>query len=235
MPRRPLSPLVLTDRDYELLEYVSKLRGVPIEHIAMRFFAADPYTGTPNKNPTRACERRIRDLARDGYLRLVREHDGERRRRLVVLGQRSNPLGRAAERPIGGRARMRRVPARNGAHHVRTLDAVAYAERDIVGRGGRVLAVTLDGDIRGAALRGRRTVFGEKFPAIPDAVMKVKLANGSVFDIAVEYVTSKYTSADILEKHAAFASYGQVIWVADKQRTAERVFALTGARCRVAS
>jgi len=227
--------LILTDRDYELLEYVSKLRGVPIEHIAMRLFTADPYTGKRNKNPMRACERRIRDLARDGYVRLVREHDGERRRQLVVLGQRSNPLGRAAERPIGDRARTRRVPARNGAHHVRTLDAVAYAERDIVGRGGRVLAVTLDGDIRGAALRGRRTMFGERFPAVPDAVMKVKLADGNVFDIAVEYVTSKYTSADIREKHAAFASYGQVIWVADTQRTAERVFALTGARCRVAS
>ncbi|MCC7071743.1 MAG: hypothetical protein IT383_10495 [Deltaproteobacteria bacterium] len=214
---------------------MSKLRGVPIEHIAAHFFAADPFTGRPNKNPTRACERRVRDLAREGYFRLVREHDGQRRRQLVVLGQRSNQVGRAAERPIGSRARLRRVPARNGAHHVRTLDAVAELEREIVNAGGHVLAVTLDGDIRGAALRGRRTSYGDRYPAFPDAVIKVKQADGRVRDVAVEYVTSKYTSADIREKHAAFAKYGDVIWVADTKRTAERVTALTGATCRTSS
>ena len=52
-------------------------------------------------------------------------------------------------------------------------------------------------------------------------------------DIAVEYVTSKYTSADIEKKHRSFDRFHAVVWVADRARTAERVKALTGRPCTI--
>ena len=216
---------MLTARDVEILKHVSALRGVPIEHLAARFFDADPFTGKKNKNPMRACERRLRELARAGHLAFERQHDGERRRQLVVLANRANPVVRK-------RARRRRASVRAGAHHVRTQDALVKIEQAIVRRGGALLSVKLDADIRAAEMHGRRTTFGDKYEAAPDAVCKVRMPGLGVGEIAVEYVTSKYTDADIVAKHASFARYDAVVWVADKKRTAERVTALTGMPCK---
>ncbi len=224
MPRRHYLPFILTDRDREILEYVCEMRGVPIEHIAELFFSADPYTRKPNKNPRRACERRLRELVRAGHVALERQSDGVCRRQLVVLANRSNATTRK-------RARRRRSSVRNGVHHVRTQDALIAIERELERGGARVLSRRLDQDVRAADMRGRRTQFGDSYEAAPDAVLKVCTADGDVIEIAVEYVTSKYTDADILKKHESFARYDRVIWVSDRQRTAERVAALTGESC----
>lgn len=217
---------MLTARDIDVLEHITARRGVPIEHVAARFFAADPFTGKQNRNPTRACEQRVRALVRAGYLALVRQHDGRQRRQLVVLASGVN--GMTCER-----ASKRRVHARNGTHHVRTQDALAKIERGVKRLGGRVLSVRLDADVRGDEQRGRLTTRGDVYPAFPDAVCRVALPGLGVGEVAVEYVTSKYTDADIVKKHESFDRYHAVIWVADRPRTAARVRALTGMPCAV--
>ena len=234
MPRKPYPPFLLTDRDGDILVRASNLRGVPVEHIEDEFFAFDPYTKKKNKNPRRACERRLRELARAGYIRIVREHDGERRRQLVVVENRINKVEHDGH-VIANRAHARRAPVRFGAHHVRTLDALVDVRRAIERNGGRVLSVKLDGDLRARERRGRRTVYGDSYEPIPDAVIKVAMPDQAVREIAVEYVTSKYTDADIRKKHEAFAKYDGAIWIGDRERTAERVRALTGAKCSVLS
>jgi hypothetical protein len=117
---------------------------------------------------------------------------------------------------------------------VRTLDALAELRRDIERRGGKVVAVKLDGDLRAEGRRGKRTSFGDTYEPMPDAVVVVQMPGAAKpTQIALEYVTSKYTDADIRAKSAAFATYDSVRWFSDRQRTAGRVLALTGARCTV--
>jgi hypothetical protein len=226
MPTKPPSHFALTARDIDVLQHITARRGVPIEHVAARFFSKDPFTGKVNREPHRACVQRVRALVRAGYVALVSEHDGARRRQLVVLANGVN--GMTCER-----ASKRRVSARNGAHHVRTQDALVKVERAAKRFGGRVLSVRLEADIRGEEQRGRRTTAGDVYPAFPDAVCSVHVPGLGVGEIAVEYVTSKYTDADIVKKHESFARFDAVIWVADRPRTAERVKALTGKPCRV--
>jgi hypothetical protein len=226
MPRNPNTPFTLTKRDLVVLQFITDRRGAPIEHVAAAYFAVDPFTLKTNRNPLRACEQRLRALAAAGYVTFVRQHDGRQRRRMVLPANGVNGLTCA-------RANEKRVPARNGAHHVRTQDAVARIERAIRQRGGRVLKVQLDADLRGDAQRGRRTRAGDSFDVLPDAVCTVELPGLGEGTIAVEYVTSKYTDADIRTKHAAFARFNTVVWVADRSTTAERVNALTGKKCTV--
>jgi len=67
---------------------------------------------------------------------------------------------------------------------------------------------------------------------LPDAVCSIEMP-GFVGDVAIEYVTSKYTDRDIAKKKAGFASYAFTFWVADNEHTAMRVRALTEERCSV--
>jgi hypothetical protein len=174
MPRSHYPPRILTTRDLAILKRLAELRGVPIEHIEEEFFDHDPYTLKKNTNPARACERRLRELARDGFIRLVREHDGRERRKLVVLDDRVNRIW-AGERPIARRPSRRRPSVRAGVHHVRTLDALVSIRRDIACQGGTILSIKLDGDLRAAEQKGRRTAFGDSYEPVPDAVVIVKL------------------------------------------------------------
>jgi hypothetical protein len=226
MPRKQQTPFTLTARDIDVLEHITSRRGVPIEHVAARFFSTHPFTGKPNRNAKRACDQRVRALVRAGFLALVREHDGRQRRQMVILANGVNGM-------TCKRASNRRVSARNGAHHVRTQDALAKVERGVKRVGGRVLSVRLEADVRADEQRGKRTAAGDEYPAFPDAVCRVEVPVLGVGEIAVEYVTSKYTDADILKKHESFGRFHAVIWVADRPRTAERVKALTRKPCHV--
>jgi hypothetical protein len=234
MPRkrkRP-PPLTLTERDLAILDRLDDLLGVPVEHIKMDFFSFDPFTKKKNTNPERACDRRLRELARHRYVRFVRESDGERRRQLVVLDTGAEDVHRDS-RPAVKYARRRRPPARHGAHHIKTLDAVASLRRSIEARGGRVVRVQLDSDMRANLRAGRRTQKGDIYDVMPDAVLTIEMPGRPQYDVAVEYVTSKYTDADIRAKHHAFTKYASTVWVGDRQHTAERVRALTGERCQL--
>jgi hypothetical protein len=205
-------PLTLTERDLLLLDLIDELRGVPVEYIEERFFSFDPYTKKKNTNPKRACDRRLRELARHRYVRFVREFDGERRRQLVVLETAAEDL-KIGERSSVTHARRRRPPARHGAHHVKTLDAVASLQRSLEARGGRIVRVQLDSDMRATLRAGRRTKKGDVYDVMPDAVLTVEMPGRQRVDIAVEYVTSKYTDADIRAKHRAFSKYAQTVGV----------------------
>lgn len=233
LPSSPASPLhrapravVLTTRDLAILRDVAALRAVPLDIVASKFFTFDAATGSRNDKPERACTRRLQILATAGYLWLTKMHDGDTRRSVAMLGPRA-----AGTTGVGpGR---NRVPSNKRAHHVRTLDAVAHVEEQVLARGGRVVRVRLDHDLRREVQHGRATVRGEKLGTFPDAVCTAEAADGAMFDVAVEYVTSKYTDADILEKSVAFAAdYKRVAWFADRAATTARVEMIAGAPCK---
>jgi hypothetical protein len=96
-----------------------------------------------------------------------------------------------------------------------------------------VVRVQLDGDMRASLRAGRRTQKGDVYDVMPDAVLTIEMPGRPRFDVAVEYVTSKYTDADIRAKQQAFSKFAQTIWVGDRRHTAERVHALTGERCEL--
>lgn len=222
----------LTPRDAAVIRFVATHRIVPIDLLAERFFDRDPFNGIANKDPVDACARRLRALAADGLLWLRSMDDGKREQRVVTLGPKS-------ENVTGTRPDARRVPARNRAHHLRTIDALRGIERAVRARGGRVLDTRYEQDLRADLQRGRRTRRGQTYPAFPDAVITYESIARSgarvVREVAVEYVTSKYTDADIRKKAASFGRFAMALWVADRASTAKRVTRLTGAPCTVLS
>lgn len=225
----------LTERDIELLEEVRARRAVPVEHLAARFFGANPLSGEPNKDPEKACLRRLDALAAAGLVMKFRAEDGRRPRVLVGPG----PNARAA---LGGRAHGR-VPARNLGHHARTQDALLAIEQHAAKRGGQVVSVRVEQQLRADAQRGTFLKKGDSFAPFPDAACVVELPGSPGggraaprsrrVRVAIEYVTSKYTDADIQAKHEGFVGYDEVLWFADRPRTAERVRRITGARCSI--
>lgn len=222
--------LALTSRDLALLAFIAANRAVPSDLLAARFFASNPQTGQANSKPVRACERRLQLLASDGYVWLTSFHDGDDHRDVAMLGPAS--CGITGKRP--GRVR---IPPRKRAHHVRTLDALAQIERSIQKNGGRVVRTRLENDLLVEQLGGRWTQRGDAFDACPDAACTIEIGEGDqrrTFEVAIEYVTSKYASEDIIAKRDSFAGdYDHVFWCADRPRTAARVRKLTGERCTV--
>lgn len=222
----------LTPRDVAVIRFVATHRIVPLDLLAERFFERDPFNGIPNGNPADACARRLRALAAAGLLWLRSMDDGQREQRVATLGPTS-------ENVTGIRPDARRVPARNRAHHLRTVEALRGIERAVCARGGRVVDVRYEQDLRVEMQRGRRTRRGEQYPAFPDAVCRYEGVDRAgariVREIAVEYVTGKYTDADIKKKAASFRRFQSAVWVADRPSTARRVVRLTGAPCGVLS
>ncbi|MBI1948562.1 MAG: hypothetical protein HYS27_22940 [Deltaproteobacteria bacterium] len=227
-----MTSFVLTERDMELLSFLEKHRSFPLPLLAERFFAKNPFTRTRNTNPLKACERRMTALRAHGYIELDR----------VRIAGKPHVMARVAtkaDNPLGVDASRRSIGTRSRVHHIRTIDAVHELERSVKARGGRVVSFTLEPQLRAREQRGRKTRRGDDFEPFPDAVCTVSLpdAGGEQrFDIAVEYVTSKYTSADIREKHESFRRlYKHAFWFADRDRTASRVRHITGGTCSILS
>jgi hypothetical protein len=217
-------PIVLTHRDLALLDAVASLRSVPLSVVAEQFFAFDPVTGARNGKPEQACRRRLLILASAGYLWLTHVHDGSQQRHVVSLGPRASAT-------TGTAAGRNRIPPNKRAHHVRTVDAIARLEAQLRTTGGRIVRVRMEHDLRREAQRGRMTERGEKLGTFPDAACTIEIG-GRRLELAVEYVTSKYTSADIEKKRASFrGEYDGVAWFADRASTATRVERLTEERC----
>lgn len=228
-----MTALVMTKRDMELLAFVAEHRSVPTALLAERFFKSNPFTGALSKSPLKACERRLSALRAHGHVEIDRIRDGDTTRALVRVAH-------SADAPLDDRASRRSIRVRERAHHLRTLDALAELERSLKHRGGRVVKVTLEAGVRTEQQRGRKTRRGDFFEAFPDAVCRVALSAGGggerVIDVAVEYVTSKYTDRDIREKHDSFRRvYGESFWFADRPRTAWRVKHITGGACSILS
>ena len=92
-------------------------------------------------SPSAACERRLRALASAGLLWLQTVDDGRTLRRVATPGPVSENL-------TGVDPDTRRVPARNRAHHVRTLDALGVMERVATARGWCVVSTLFEQDLR---------------------------------------------------------------------------------------
>lgn len=222
----------LTERDMELLSFLEKHRAFPLPLLAERFFDKNPFTGAPNKNPLKACERRMTALRAHGYIELDR----------IRIAGKPHVVARVASKadePLAVDASRRNIGARARVHHVRTIEAIGELERSLKARGGRVVSFTLEPQLRANEQRGRKTRRGDDFEPFPDAICTVAVPGErgeDRYDVAVEFVTSKYTSADIRDKHESFRRvYGRAFWFADRARTAWRVEHITGAACSILS
>jgi hypothetical protein len=216
--------LSLTARDVELLRYLSAHKAAPIDVLAGRFFACDPKSGKANRDPTHAARRRLAALAAAGLVR-------SRTSRLATQGltttiavapKGARALGAAAPRPI---------PVKGADHHAATLRALERARAPLTAEGLKLVDYKLEFALRAEVQRGRATVRGEAFDAFPDAVLVVEDGAGRKVEVALEYVTSKYTDEQISEKAADFTRFARTLWVADTKTTAARVARLTGALC----
>lgn len=99
-----------------------------------------------------------------------------------------------------------------------------------------VVEVVLEPELRARVQAGQGSKKGQTYDSFPDAMVVIQetMPDGTVSQrrVAVEYVTSKYTSKDILDKADSFGSaYDDVLWCADKARTKERVELLVGGSC----
>lgn len=121
------------------------------------------------------------------------------------------------------------------AHHAATLRFVEDVKRGLPPN-QRVAEVILEPELRSRLQAGHASQKGQTYDAFPDAVVVIEemTPDGTVSKrrVAVEYVTSKYTSQDILDKAESFAAgYDDVLWCADKARTRQRVETLVGGAC----
>ena len=227
---RESSTVCLTKRDLELLHELAAFRAMPVEQVAARFFAKNPFTGAKNGSPDAACARRLASLSAAGYVMKFHGDDGQRPRVLIGLGPKAGC--------VLGAVALRAVPVRKIAHHARTMDALLMVEESVRARGGRVLLSRIEQQVRSDLQCGCFLVAGDSFDPFPDALCTAELPAGSAVrgrarrvQIAVEYATSKYTDRDILKKHQGFAGYDEVVWFADRPTTQARVQRLTGALC----
>lgn len=111
-------------------------------------------------------------------------------------------------------------------HHFATLKALERIEKEADAKGDRVLDMKLEGELIRDNFKGH--VFdrrGEVRGKFADAVVTVQHADGTVEDVNVEYVSSKYTNEQIADKAKNFQ--GRVIWAVDNTRTAARVQTIT--------
>jgi hypothetical protein len=107
-------------------------------------------------------------------------------------------------RALRGRGRQR-IAQQKRAHHVRTLDALALIHRDARARGGQLVRTRLETELRLEQQGGRFTQRGDMLEPVPDAACTIDV-DGNRIEVAVEYVTSKYTDKDIARKRDAFAN-----------------------------
>jgi hypothetical protein len=213
--------VALTERDHELLAYCAKHKAAPLSVLAMRFFAIHPKTGQPNKDPLHACRRRIAELATEGYLRPT-----------INRGPHSLAIVTPRAADALGVTRPGSLPSNGRVHHIVTLEIIEELRQRYAAQGVTLKDVRLEFQLRAEEQAGKQTRRGEGFESFPDAVIVLERRSddGTLYEdeVALEYVTSKYSDRDILEKRESFARFDNVIWVSDRASTATRVSLLTG-------
>jgi len=204
-----------------MLRYLADSGEVPL-HVLMKMFWPD------EEEPTAA--RRTRDWVQQarkaGLVKLSPERELTTTVRLTAKAaatfeQRVSPA-------MVGHPRAR-------GHHAATLKFVEDIKAGL-GPNERLVEGYLEPELRAKVQAGKATQRGQVYDSFPDyvGVIETMWADGSVTRrrVAVEYVTSKYTSKDILDKASSFeANYDEVRWVADSARTKARVERLVQKDC----
>jgi len=214
--------VALSPRDRDVLKFIAANKAASLDVLAQRFFRENPKSGKANRDPLHACRRRVQALVDAGLID-----------RIVGRG----PLTTVRVTPRAadsiGVARPRALPMRGRSHHVATLRAIEILRARLEREGVRVVEAKLEFQLRSEEQRGRATRAGEDYAPFPDALLVLErtAVDGSLVreEAALEYVTSKYTDADIREKHASFERYARALWVADRPSTSARVARLIGA------
>ena len=115
------------------------------------------------------------------------------------------------------------------AHHFKVLNAIEAVERQQRAAGGQVLGFKLDGQLIQEEFRGK--VFNARtqqvVPKFADARLTLRHADGSVEEVNLEYVSTKYTDEMIRDKAAAWRG-SRTLWAAPNPATVARVQAITG-------
>lgn len=213
--------MALTERDHELLAFCAQHKAAPLSVVAKRFFATHPTTGAANKDPVHACRRRLSELEKAGYVR-------------PTIDRGPNSLVTVTPRAADslGMTRPGALPSNGRVHHIATLEIIEDLRSRYAAQGVSLKDVKLEFALRAQEQAGRQTRRGDGFESFPDAliVLERRAADGSMYEeeVALEYVTSKYSDKDILEKNESFARYDNVLWVSDRAATATRVSLLTG-------
>ena len=213
--------VALTRRDHDLLTFAALHKAAPLSVLARRFFATNQTTGQPNKDPEHACRRRLGELLKLGYIRPIVSRGKDTL--IVVTPRTADALG--VPRPGS-------VATRGRAHHIATLTYLQDLTERYAQAGIAVVNVKMDFQLRAEEQQGRQTRPGDEFDTFPDATFDLERTDdsGLVYreQVAIEYVTSKYSYKDILEKAESFERFDNVVWFSDTKATASRVAALTG-------
>lgn len=217
--------LKLTPRDQEVLRFLAAKKAASLDVLASRFFAADPRTGKPSKSPLRACLRRLGALRSAGHVtfeRLGGPVVDEVKPSLVYLAP-------SAARRLSGSSK--KLHPRHRDHQVQTMRACERIRDALIRQGAEAVEYSLETELLAEAYSARSNRDGVSFDAFPDAVLHVTSSDGVTYDVAVEYVTSSYSDAQISDKASELPK--GTAWYADTEATAQRVARLTGAACRV--
>jgi hypothetical protein len=214
-----VSPRVL-----RLLRYIADSGEVPLHVLIAMFW--------PDEDPPEAATKAERWVERLSEQNLV-ERRAARSGAAIDATVRLTPKAAATfERPTSATTVSQ---PRAWRHHAASLRYVEHY-KGLLGPNERLVEALLEPQLRSRIQAGRATKRGETFESFPDVVLLVEamLPDGSTATrrVAVEYVTSKYTSQDIKDKDESFsANYDEVRWVSDSARTKARVERLTGAEC----
>ena len=232
MVKQPL-PIPPSERERALIGWVARAGVVERERLVERFFREEGETVDEAMPRARSALRR---LVAKGYLE---------QRQVLVEGARggspSTPLRRAEHRQLWCYSVTPRAsaslevpllpPLRENfaAHHFKVLTAIEAVERQQRAAGGRVLGFKLEGQLIQEEFRGK--VFNAKtqqvVPTFADARLTLRHADGSVEEVNLEYVSTKYTDEMIRDKAAAWRGC-RTLWAAPSPVTVARVQAVTG-------
>lgn len=232
MVKQPL-PIPSSERERAVIGWVARAGVVERERLVERFFREEGETVEEAMPRAKSALRRLVDK---GYLE---------QRPVVMEGGKarspSNPLHRAEHHSLCCYSVTPRAsaslevpllpPLRENfaSHHFKVLTAIEAVERRQRAVGGRVLGFKLEGQLIQEEFRGKtfnaRTQ--QVVPTFADARLTLRHADGSVEEVNLEYVSTKYTDEMIRDKAAAWRG-SRTLWAAPNPATVARVRAVTG-------
>jgi len=206
------APIVLTQRDGEILDAVHQHRFLTTDLVELAFFPPPP-TGARAAECSRAYER-LRCLWLWGYLERIElpvsRHLGGRRPYLYALGRRGVPVVEALRPPDASAVGVPRVDrAVDGRVDHDLLVASVWANLAAVLRGSRATSFRWLAErelrARGWCVEDPKT--GRRLPVLPDGYAAVGLPDGGVHACLVEVDMGSLTLDRFARKVRAFEEW----------------------------